>query len=149
MCGRYSNSLWVERSGDRTPMRARYSAPSTPARGPAEPSVQWVPDLIPSALSGWCVSLTTHPHPSARLKKEYCCTATPLLVLQWPFLRLNLLLLLLPPKVTFDMGTFKCCRDYNKLTMLLGMIRGGSTIRGFDPAAMPRHEKVVNSVLFK
>ena len=43
------------------------------------------------------------PHPSLRLKKEYSCTATPLLVLQWPVLRWNLLLLLLAPKVTFEL----------------------------------------------
>ena len=54
--------------------------PSTPALGPTQPSVQWVPGLY-RGWSGQRVVLTTHPHLAPRLKKS---RAIPFLSL-WAF----------------------------------------------------------------
>ena len=51
---RYSDSLWTGRSGDRIPMKARFSVPSRPARGP--PSLLYGYRLFPGGrvAEAWC-----------------------------------------------------------------------------------------------
>jgi hypothetical protein len=52
--------------------------PARPALGSTQPHIQWALGIFSQGYSGQGVALTTHPHLTPRLKKEYSYTATPL-----------------------------------------------------------------------
>jgi len=68
--GRYSDSLWAGRSGDRIPVRARFSAPVQTSPGAHPVFYAMGTGSFPGVKSGRGVTLTTHPHLAPRLKKE-------------------------------------------------------------------------------
>jgi hypothetical protein len=79
-CSCYSNSLLAGRSGIRSLVRVRLSAPSRMALGPTQPPTQWVPSLARSYNSRG-MALATQPYVAPRLKKELSYTSTALCAL--------------------------------------------------------------------
>ena len=64
------------RSWDRIQLRARFSAPVKTGPGAHPASYTMGTGSFPGVKSDQGVELTTHPHPSTRLKKEQRYTAT-------------------------------------------------------------------------
>jgi len=74
-----SHMLRSGRSRDRIPVERDFLHPSTPALGPTQSPIQWVPGLFPGGrVTGAGID---HPHLAPRLRKEWSCTSTPL----WAF----------------------------------------------------------------
>ena len=78
---RYSNWLWAERSGDRIPVRARFSAPDQTGPG-AHPSSYALGTGSFSGVKRPGRSVDHPPHLEPRLKKEESYTSIPRLGLR-------------------------------------------------------------------
>jgi hypothetical protein len=71
-----SDSLRVELSGDRIPVRARFSAYVQTGSGAQPASCKMGTGSVSQRQSWWRVALTTQFQIVPRLKKEWICTST-------------------------------------------------------------------------